>query len=170
MLLTEINYPIFPIRSYIKLYEKDKIQYIDTANKTWIIDNKNLAGETLAARRFRIPKEERYPLILSIFNLMQLLRYIKGRRFIDSLGNIFTYKKTRYESLKYYKVIGTLDMINNIAVYTEEYSTPFYVTKTDFNMIYEKDKDLFIGLLAYHGGHLFYELSRLKKDDTRRKV
>lgn len=171
MLLTEINYPIFPIRSHNKLYVKDGIDCIDTALNKWQIDNKNLVGETLAARRFGIPREIRYPLTFTLFNLTQLLNYKKGHMFIDNLGNIFSYKKTRMEKLEYHKVIGkSYADEGNCALHVEAYSMPFYVTKGLFNRIYGYGEEIYVGLLGYHGGHLVYDLSTEKKDTTRRKV
>lgn len=170
MLLTEINYPIFPIRSG-KLYVKDGIDYINTGRNVWIIDNKNLQGKTLADRRFNIQIKERYPLTFTIFNISQLLNYTKGNIFIDNLGNIFKYKKSRYEKLEYHKVIGKKGIGETTqALHIEAYPMPFYVNNALFNRVYEYKEDLYLGLLGYHGGHLIYDLSTEKKDTTRRKV
>lgn len=169
MLLTEIVYPIFPIRSG-KLYIENGIDYINTGIKVWTVDNKNLSGNTLAERRLRIEKEDRYYLTVSIFNLSQLLNYKKGILFIDSNGEIFKYKKTRYEKLAYYKVIGKTDIGGGtFALYTEEYTNPFYVSYNLFNKVYDYE-EIYIGLLGYHGGQIVYELTTEKKKNARRKV
>lgn len=170
MLLTDLVYPLFPIRSG-KLYIKDGIDYIDTGKSVWQVDNKNLQGKTLVDRRFGIPRKERYPLTLSIFNISQLLNYKKGNRFIDSLGVIFKYRRTRYESLKYHKVIGKKEIDESTyALFIEERSNPIYVSKGLFDSVYEYKEPLYIGLLSYHGGFLLYELSKEKKKTTRRMV
>lgn len=169
MLLTDITFPIFPIRSG-KLYIKDGIDYINTGKSVWQVDNKNLMGKTLVGRRFGIPRKERYPLTLSIFNISQLLNYKKGTRFIDSLGNIFKYKKTRMEKLEYHKILGKRQVEDNWALFTEAYAHPFYVTKGLFNRVYEYGENIYVGLLGYHGGHLVYDLSTTKHKTTRRKV
>lgn len=173
MLLTDIVYPIFPIRKYNKLYVEAEtgIDKVETVIKDWILDNKNLSGDTLASRRLKIPLKERYPLSFTLFNLIQLLNYKKGSIFIDSMGYIFKYNKTRRELLKYHKIIGKKQISEGqVALYTEEYSMPFYVSNTLFNRIFEYGKYLYIGLLGYHGGFLVYELCNKRKLSTWRKV
>lgn len=170
MLLTDINYPIFPIRGNRRVYIENGIDMVDTVVKTWQIDNKNLVGNTLAERRFGIEREDRYPLTVTIFNISQLLNYKKSNKFIDSLGHIFKYKKTRYEKLTYHKVIGKTDIGEGVyAVYVEEYASPFYVSYALFNKVFDYDT-VYIGLLGYHGGQIVYELTTEKKENTRRKV
>ena len=116
MLLNEVNFPVFPIRGNRKIYKDPHtgIDRVETVLKDWQLDNKSLIGITLSERRLKIPLKERYPLTFALFNFSQLLNYKKGCMFIDNLGNIFKYKKTRYEKLEYHKVIGYTDIGNSI--------------------------------------------------------
>ena len=59
--MININFPIYPLRAYNNLAKIDGITYIDTYYSSYVLDNKNLEGATLAERRAR-SKEKLYPL------------------------------------------------------------------------------------------------------------
>ena len=95
MRLTDIKYPIFPLREHVKVENVDDVLYVHSLRGSWILDNKNLPGETLAIRRFRI-SNSLYPLNKAIFNLAQLINN-KSRQqvYIDKFGTFFKYRKSK---------------------------------------------------------------------------
>lgn len=168
MKLTDIKYPIFPIRSHDRIYEEDNILYVDTINKTWIVDNKNLNGITLAARRFKIT--DPYPLKPAIFTLAQLLRYKSSNNlYIDHLGKLFRHKKTNTYKLEYKKVLRYKVHEDQVAFFVKDVSYPIFVDYKTLNLYQDNDEELYLGLLWYNGSWIFYELSLNKKEDTWRK-
>lgn len=168
MNLIDINFPIFPIRSYYKMYNEEGIIYVETYIKTWILDNTNLPYNSLAKRRLRINKP--YPLTGVIFNITQLIK-CKYKVFIDNKGKIFNYKKTKRITLKY-KILSNYKInykTNEVACFTKDLPYPFYVSSTYFNKFKQFD-NLYLGVLAYLGGHILYEITNEKKRDTWKKI
>jgi len=170
MRLEDIKFPIFPIRSYNKIYEEHKIIHIETAVNYWIIDNKNLSGDDLASRRFKIKKEKRYPLTLSIFTIGQLLRYKSPTSyFIDSLGYMFKYSKSTRTKLSYYRVDKYVIREKAVLLFSNKLPYPIYIDHLYFKSVDDVD-NLYVGLLDYRNGHLLYELTNVWKKETWRKI
>lgn len=169
MLLTDINFPIFPIRGYTKLYEESNMLKIDTYVKSWIIDNRNLSG-TFSKRRLQMDKKTKYPLTLVIFNISQLISYkSKTNKYIDWDGKLIKYKKRKVVKLKYYLIKGIKKGKSSIALFVENLPFPIYVTYTQLSNAYKFDK-LYVGLLEYNGGKLFYNWSTKYKCESWRKI
>ena len=130
-----------------------------------ILDNKNLTGDTLAARRLRI-KEDKYNLSDAIFTFSQLLKYYKpGAKYIDHLGYIFTYRKTKKANLIYREILHVDYIIGRGLLLTVEgVSMPIAIPASS-------NIEGYVGLLEYNGGYLLYDMpSKVKKKDTWRKI
>lgn len=169
MLLTDIKFPIFPIREYKKLYEESNMIKIDTYVKSWVLDNRNLSG-TFTERRLHMDTKTRYPLTLSIFNISQLIKYnSKTRKYIDWQGNLINYKKTKVVKLKYFPIYKIKKGNSSIALFTKEIPFPIYITRRQWEELYKLDK-IWLGLLDYNGGKLFYDFSYEDKGSTWRKI
>lgn len=169
MKLADIKYPIFPIRSHDKLYKKDGIIYVDTHKNTWIVDNTNLKGNSLAMRRFRITKDL-YPLKPAIFTLAQLLRYKSTTHiFIDKFGKLFRYTKTKRCKLEYKKVLSYKYDENTVAFIVEDVNHPIYADFKTLNL-YKDMENLFLGLIWYNNSWIFYDISTEKKKKTWKKI
>jgi hypothetical protein len=71
-----INWPLYEIRKYKNLWEDNNVLYITTdSNLEYIIDNKNIVGNTLGKRRLGLPSKGLYKLkkicytLYDVFNL-----------------------------------------------------------------------------------------------------
>lgn len=171
MKLTDINYPIFPIRGHYRVYNEDGIDYVETHLRTWVLDNKNLQGGSLASRRFKIV--DPYPLKPAIFTLAQLLVYIKENKhtiYIDKLGKIFKYKRTKRYELIYKKVSKYYADNQNVYFEVEDVGAAIAVDVRTLNLYEYNDQELYLGLIYYNGGWLFYEATTKKKKDTWIKI
>lgn len=165
MHLTNIKFPIYAIGAYEKLWEENLILYLQANDdKIYIVDNKNLAGETLGERRFRISKEDRYKFVGTIFNIYQLINS-KRKVFIDSVGKVFRYKRTKRADLLYRKIkkVKRIEDKGYLA-YIEGISAPIIIPALFYT------KQLYAGVLVYNGSYILYELTDEAKEDTWRKI
>ena len=78
-------------------YRADGILYLENE----ILDDTNIKSPNLGVRRLKTPMRPLYSLKRGSFDIEYLLKY---KHFIDSAGNVFTYEKTRFHALKYYKI------------------------------------------------------------------
>ena len=129
-----------------------------------LIDDTNMPGVTLGVRRVQTPFTELLPLRLSLISHVGLLKQTK-KNFIDSKGIPFTYEKTKFCKLKYYKIRkvelkGTASLL-----WVHGIKTPFTIPRPP------KEDRSWAGIL--HMGNipwLLYEYSKVKLKDTKRKV
>jgi len=123
-----------------------------------------MPGSTLGIRRVQTPFTELLPLRRSLISHVGLLKQTK-KNFIDSKGVPFTYEKTKFCKLKYYKIrkvdlkeVASLLWVHGI-------KTPFTIPRPP------KEDRGWAGIL--HMGNtpwLLYEYSKVKLKDTKRKV
>lgn len=107
MKLSEISFPVYNLRHVTRTYEENKVLYAETIYDTYIIDNKNLRGDTLGERRLRVQGEKLYRLGEVVENLQQFKQISKkSDNFIDSTGKVFKYKKSRYCTVRTYEVVA----------------------------------------------------------------
>lgn len=172
MKLNEIVWPVYQIRTHDKLWEDNGIMYIDTYSYNYIIDNKNLKGDTLGQRRVRINKEvlldrKLYPLNKAYYTLREIIvNRHQSKVYIDSLGNLLRYKKSRVAKLIYRKIEKIEVTRSGMLVHCEGIYSPRYL---DFiHPIYLNKK--YIGLLHIDNDYIVYEFSDELKNTTWRKV
>ena len=160
--LEEIEFPIYKLRSYIRLFEEDNILYIVSPKiGISILDNRNLGWDTLSKRRIHIDKNSLYPLNkYTIPNIEELIHHYGGT-FIDNKGTLFKYKKQKFYKIKYFKI----KKIINDLLYVEEFNYPFKLYK--YIDIYEFP---YVGILNYLGGYIVYHFSKEKLKETRVKL
>lgn len=169
MLITDICFPIFPIRGYKKIYEESNMLKVDTYVKSWVIDNRNLQGN-FTSRRLKMNQETKYPLTLAIFNISQLIKYKSNtNKYIDFYGKLINYKKSRRVKLKYYLVQKIKKGKSKVAIFVEDIPNPIYITPVQWDENYNFDK-LWLGLLSYNGGFIFYSWSDEHRGETWRKI
>ena len=94
-----IQFPVFEIHTD-NVEEIDGILWIDDQ----VLDDKNMSGETLGARRLETPMKSIYPLRYMIDDIIGVLKH-RGKNFIDSNGYVFTYEKTDTLQIKYHKIL-----------------------------------------------------------------
>lgn len=170
MQLTEIPYPIYKIRHYIRIYEDSNIVYIETKNNTWILDNKNLPYKSYIQRRLNI-SENLYPLTRVIFTPAQLIRdNSTNKLYITKDGKLIKYTKTIYVPLLYKRINKLIKLNNRYAFIVQDMPSPLIISHLEAKL-FEEDDYKYIGILetkAY--GLIYYEMSKTKKKDTRRKI
>jgi len=167
--LHNIEFPIYNItENYIKIWEELNVVYILTNSGTYILDNKNLGGETLGERRLHINNDLYIPR-KTYYSVTQLIRSNKTL-FLDNKGNIFRYKKEKFVDLKYYKIKKIKEIINKDKLISECVITLQgieYPIKINCNEAFEAK---YVGLLHTDFGIVLYEYSAEKKTNTRRKI
>ena len=94
----KIQFPVFILPSS-NWEERDGLLYLDNR----IIDDRNMAGETIGKRRMQTPKKNLMPIRGSLSSLVGILKQT-SKTFIDSKGVPFLYEKTRSCSLRYYRI------------------------------------------------------------------
>lgn len=163
--LQEIIYPIYPLRKFDRLTDINGVVKVYTIYKMYIIDDRNLPGDTLGQRRLHI-KKYKYPLRTSINNPKNLL--MQGSKlgiYINESGLIFKYNKTERADLKYYKIKSITPLpFDTTKIIVKGINTPFIMYEnipTDFK---------YAGVLHIKGGYILYEVTLEKKKDSWRKV
>jgi len=156
--ISKVVFPIFNLRNIERIYEEDGIVYVQSAYQTTILDNTNLAGDTLGERRLRIT-EPVYTLGVCIHDLAELITCtnLKSKLFIDSTGNYFKYKKKICAKVKYHKVTKQYKTDKGLVVYVHDSNIP--------RLIKARHAPEYVALAHITGNVSFiYELSETKKE------
>lgn len=95
-----IQFPIYPINSD-NLDWTDGLVYLDGD----ILDDTNQLGKTLGQRRLQTPFMGLYTLKNMGRDYLSLLHGRTGQYYIDNLGTIFFYEKTRFAKIQPCKII-----------------------------------------------------------------
>ena len=164
--LFNIQFPIYSItRSYKRIWEDMNVLYIETIYGTYVLDNKNLPGDTVGKRRLQINNSDIYRPRKVYYNIEQLL-HSKDNIFIDSIGRCFKYKKTETVALKYHKVADITRMeddgtcivwLNNI----------YFPQKVNCRLAHSME---YVGVLHTKYGYILYSFEEEYKKDTRRMI
>ena len=122
------QFPVYPIGSYLDIFEQDGLVYLlrnyDTDYK--VLDNKNLEGDTLGLRRIKIPKKQKASLKSVIYNLESLIRYTgTSRKFIDNNGRVFEYKRTKFYYIYSYRILKVTESDSKYIVHLKNYPQRF---------------------------------------------
>jgi len=157
--IEDLTFPLFVIHT-------DSAEVIDGI--LWIedqvLDDLNMPGETLGARRLQSPMKSIYPLKYMIEDEIGLMKH-RGSTFIDNDGKVINYEKTRNLKLKYHKIakrekkgIATVLWLKDVPFPFAEKSPP------DIEITWA-------GVLYDHGiPWKIYEFSEEKRKDTWRKI
>jgi len=166
MKLSEISWPIYKIRQYTALNTERGITYIETYHNSWLIDNKNLKGDTLGERRLRMDKEDLYPLSGVIFNISQLVHdKSQTRKYIDSSGELFTYKKERFYKVTCHKVLKIKPIEGQgYAIWAKGLHAPMQVRDMPL------EKIQYVTVVNIKKGYFLYDIRTEACKDTRRKL
>jgi len=163
MMLSNVKFPVFVLREFDELKEVDGVITITSYTGEYIVDNKNLEGDTLGKRRLRITGRL-YPLSKVAFTFKQLLKYSKKYKyFIDTNGKVFKYTKSVWTQLEYLPICGYRVTEKGYYIKPCNHVTEYLVEALN-GMSY-------IGLLKLpRGGYIPYDLSDSYKKPSRRKI
>jgi hypothetical protein len=175
--LTDINYPVFRLGSekpttvngvtfFLRQYTGPDGEHI---NKLLIVDDRNQTGATLAKRRLTIMQFENVklkPLGKAVFFLGDLIKLAtKNMWFIDSMGNMFQYKKTTSAKLMFRKIKKILNIPSGGSIIEVE-GIP-----VRFKTLYSpKDYERYAGILVNGMSLIFYGVFDQPYSDTRRMI
>lgn len=164
----DISWPLYPIRKNRGITEDNNVLYIEDDYNEYILDNKNMAGNTLAMRRLNITEIggiNLYKFHDVILDLADLLRYSKNNQFLDKSGKLFQYtKSSKHRKLIYRKILK---------VEVSDTSTFLSVSGIFRKIIlpYIPSKVLsYVGLIVTSGDYIVYEFCSTLKKDTRKKL
>lgn len=174
--LTEIVYPVFRIGTerplfeegvvlYIYYYRKDDGSYV---TKYSIIDDRTLTGDTLAKRRVYLVKTgvKVKKLTKAVFFLGDLIKVAKANVWmIDSVGNVFQYKKTKTVKLVYKPIKKIIPIKTGGAIIEVQ------GIASRFKCLYKPSANVkYAGVIEYGMSHILYDLSIEQFDSTRRMI
>jgi hypothetical protein len=164
MHLFDISFPVYAItKTYRKIWEEMNVVYIETESGTYVLDNKNIDGNTIGERRLKIKNSELYIPRKVYYNISQFL-HSKYNKFIDSKGNIFSWKKSFNVPLKYHKVAGVIQTEEDCIIHLKDIIFP---QKVNCRIAYVIN---YVGVLHTEYGYVLYEYCENKKKDTYRKI
>ncbi len=98
MKLHDIQWPVYVLHSD-EIDERDGLLFCDTQ----IVDDKNMKGKTLGARRLQSPHKNLYPLRYMIKGFEDFVHH-KGLMYIDSSGKHFRWVKQKVCPLISHKI------------------------------------------------------------------
>ena len=161
--LSEVTYPVFRLKSEIKTSQG--ITYAITQDK--IVDNKNLAGDTLAQRRLQYRSSELSHLGQTLTSLAEVNKFPKRTKFIDSKGIIFSINKKVFYKLTYHKVENVKHTDSHYTNYIRCEGVRKWIRYDSFN---SPKVEQYVGLLHFHSGYIVYEISDIIQRNTRRML
>lgn len=162
--ILDIKFPCYGITSNHKgIWTETNVTYIKTSSGVYVLDNKNIEGNTLGQRRLRIKNSALYIPRTVIHTFVQTVKS-KYKIFIDNTGDIFKYIKTIKVPLKYYKVQNLIELDIGCVVTFKEIDNPILVPCRDSQGIN------YVGFLVTEFGYLTYDYSEEIKPNTWRKI
>ena len=163
--LFNIDFPVFGITNkYKKIWEEHNVLYIETETGIYVLDNKNMDGNTLGERRLKINTSKLYRPKKIYYTLAQMI-HSKYTIYIDKFGKLFNYKKSKFVPLEYYKVDSITNANDGECVLNINRIN--YSYKINCRKAYSIN---YIGLLKTEFGLIPYEFSDIWKPATKRKI
>jgi hypothetical protein len=177
MNLTDITFPVYRLLNKPPEWKNDMLVYentymhIDTANEythTKIVDAK-IPGQTLSRRRLHMEAKGMplYPLKKAAFFLHDFIKLAgNGYYFIDSVGKLFKYKKSKSCRLIFRKVTRIIPSESSGSIVEVQGLPQRFKTLVNLSNSY----GLWAGLLEYNGTWLFFGVYNEQYRDTRRMI
>lgn len=165
MQLSEISFPVYKLGNTGPIQHETIAFYlfVDDTDKSQppkdvylIVDDKAVQGENLARRRLQLQAQgvPLYKLTHAIFFIADMLKLSVGATwFIDSLGKIFEYKKTKKVPLIYKPIKKIIPVLTGGAVLEVEGISHRFKT-----LYMPRLEERYAGLLKINRGYLLYGL------------
>ena len=126
--LDKIAFPVYKLRSYMKIEHIDNITYVHTYYKSYVLDNKNLLGSSIGERRSRIKEGNIYPFKTNFKTPRDLVVTAKtGDVFCDNSGSLFKYKKSKLCDILCFKIKNKVTVNSKVIIHLEDFPTPFVI-------------------------------------------
>tara|TARA_R100000656_G_scaffold96832_1_gene70301 strand:- start:1086 stop:1565 length:480 start_codon:yes stop_codon:yes gene_type:complete len=159
MTLDGIKFPVYVIGTE-DIETVDNIIFADGK----VVDDKNMWGRTLGKRRLETDLPNLYSLRYMIKSKVGLIKH-RGYMYIDSEGNLFSYKKENFFPLKYHK-IRKVDMKDVVSLlWLNDINFPIEIERPPAEE-YTWAGVIYKGTVPW----FFWEYSTEWKKDTRRKI
>ena len=154
--LDELVFPIYKFRGYKTLKKTNGILEISTHWNDYIVDNTNLRGKTLGERRRGIKTGEIYPFKTFHNSPRDLIFNAKtGDTFIDTLGKLFKYTKTKRCEVFCKKLKNIVKTDNGKSIlFIEDFPTVFVVPSLAIPR-----RTRYVNLVKYGEYYLVYNFS-----------
>jgi len=157
--VNRLSFPVFLLPSD-NWDIQDGLVYIENG----LLDDRNMPGDTLGIRRLQTPQKGLWKLSKAVDTLAGIIKQ-RTHYFIDSKGILFTYEKTKYCRLKYYRVRKVERKIVASLLWVEGIKSPFTIPRPP------KESSIWAGILHLDDvPWMLYEYSMEKHPNTRRKV
>jgi hypothetical protein len=173
----EISFPVFKLPGGRPLEEAGVLYYVqeyrntetdDLQSTTAVVDNKNIAGDSLSLRRLKLATQgtRLYRINLAVYFLGDLIKLAKSKTWwIDSQGKLFEYKKTTGAKLKFYrleKCFTTQGMgaVIQVCGLPQRFKTMFIPTQ----------QDTWCGILEWNNIKIFYGFYAEQHKETWRMI
>lgn len=172
-----IKFPVYPVGGYRETWTEFNRTYIETDVNTYILDDRNKSGD-LPVRRLQILADIKYrkemgyeftpiyPLRRVIKTEDQLIAYlVKHKCYVDHSGNLFKHAPTTFYKLTYHKVLrAAVSPKGHTLLFLKGINTPIKINKAP------SEGSMWAGVLRLPRKNILYELSKVKKPDTKRKL
>lgn len=174
MNIKNIRWPIYAIGSNHITYEDMNVTYVEHSGIKSILDNKNLAGDTIGKRRLRIDKERLYHTKRTLFMFAELIEYTRtktldDRKFVDSNGIIFNYTKKDNKKLIWRKV-KSVESFNNYVILKVTGLVDSFELPLNYWKQFKKEEEIYLGLINFDKYYSIYDIDIEVRKDTWRKI
>jgi len=157
--LHKVSFPIYPLQSDDWSFE-DGLLRIGSE----ILDDRNMPGDTLGIRRIQSPFKNLYPLKRQINDINGIVQN-SFKTYVDSKGRVFSYEKTVYTTLKYYKIQKVVRKGAASVLWLHGVNFPFKIPRPP------SDEMTYAGVLHLSNNPwILYEYSETRKNPRRKKV
>lgn len=163
--LFDIEFPVYKLPTkYVDIWEEYNVLYLKTIYATYILDNKNVEGDTVGKRRVRLSDISQLYRTRAVYYNMEQFLHSTGKIFMDNIGRCFKYEKTEIVKLKYHKVLDIE-----------------YLDSGDCSLLLDINLHIrlsckraqeatYLGILHTKYGYILYELTEEHKKDTWKKI
>lgn len=157
--INKVRFPVYEMPSG-NWSRQDGLLFLDS----YIVDDKNMPGDTLGIRRIQTPHKNLCTLNKQLDNFRALIKS-NSKYFIDTNGAPFIYEKTEFCKLKYYKIKSVRQKSSASLLYLWGVKNPFVIPRPPATEMQ------YAGVLHYGSlPWVLYEYSEEQLKDTRRKV
>jgi len=154
MELHEIVFPVFKMRQYNKLETIDNIVYVHTHWQSYVLDNRNLQGDTIGVRRLKMRDSNIYPFKTIVKNPRDLVVSAKTNdTFVDNSGAIFKYQKTKRCDILCFEIKSVIFANSKAIVHFWEYPTPLVIPSNICDTSYK-----YACIVKYGAYYMLYSL------------
>lgn len=174
MHISDIRWPIYAISKDHTVYEDMNVTYIEHGGEESILDNKNLAGDTIGKRRLRIAREKLYHLKRTLFMFSELIEYtrprtIDDRKFVDTNGIVFNYIKSNTRKLIWRK-IKSVEHFKSYVLLKVQGLTDTFELPVNYWKRFKDEETVYLGLLNLEKYYVIYDIDIELRKDTWRKI